>query len=185
MSSIPRVIDLVVAHDLCIGCGLCVPQCPHYALDMQWNEFGFLVPGLTGTCQNDTSCITVCPFNPFPEKEVRTEDELSAMYLKDSTSFHWKIGKYINIYAGYADEFRLTSSSGGIATFILSELLEQGAVDHIISVKESHNAGMYYEFAVSSTQEELLAASRTKYYPVTLSSVFSGIDALEGIGPPS
>jgi coenzyme F420-reducing hydrogenase beta subunit len=174
------VRELVVAQDLCIGCGLCVPQCPHHALDMQWNEFGFLVPGLIGTCENDTSCLTVCPFNPFPEKEVRTEDGLSAMYLKDSTSFHRKIGKYINIYAGYADELRLTSSSGGITTYILRELLEQGAVNHIFSVKESHHAGMHYEYALSSTQEDLLTASRTKYYPVTLSSVFSGIDALEG-----
>jgi coenzyme F420-reducing hydrogenase beta subunit len=147
---------------------------------MHWNEFGFLVPGLTGTCENDNSCVTVCPFNPFPEKEERTEDELSALYLKDSTEFHRKIGKYINIYAGYADDLRFTSSSGGLATFILSELLEQGAVNHVISVKESHNAGMHYEYAVSNTQEELLAASRTKYYPVTLSSVFSGIDVLEG-----
>jgi coenzyme F420-reducing hydrogenase beta subunit len=102
------------------------------------------------------------------------------MYLKDSTSFHRKIGKYINIYAGYADELRLTSSSGGITTYILRELLEQGAVNHIFSVKESHHAGMHYEYALSSTQEDLLTASRTKYYPVTLSSVFSGIDALEG-----
>lgn len=180
MNNIPKVIDLVVQNDLCIGCGLCTYKCPNKALEMKWNEFGFLVPELAGNCDCDGSCITVCPFNPYPEEEVKTENELAELILNDATNYHPKIGKYLGIYAGYSEEFRLTSSSGGIATFIFTDLLERKIVDHIFSVKESVTPGIHYEYAVSNNQQELLAASQTKYYPVTLSNVFSRLDELDG-----
>lgn len=177
---IPKVIDSVVNNDLCIGCGLCVYKCPNNALEMKWNKYGFLIPELTGNCDSDGSCISVCPFNPFPKKEVKTENDIAEFFLQENKHYHPKIGKYINIYAGYSNEFRLTSSSGGIATFIFTELLERGIVDHIFSVKESHKTGVYYEYAVSSSKEELLYASKTKYFPVTLGAVLPKIHELKG-----
>lgn len=180
MNNIPKVIDLVVNNDICIGCGLCTYKCPGKVLEMQWNNYGFLVPVLSGTCEADHSCLSVCPFNPYPEKEVQTENEISDIFLKDATLSHPKVGKYIGIYAGYTKEFRLTSSSGGIATFIFSELLEKGIINYIFSVKESNRQEFHFEYAISNNKQELLAASKTRYYPVTLSSVFSEIDELEG-----
>ena len=180
MNNIPKVIDLVVRNDLCIGCGLCTYNCQSKALEMQWNEYGFLVPALSKICNCDGICISVCPFNPYPEKEVKTENELADIYLKDATLFHRQVGKYLGIYVGYAEEFRLTSSSGGIATYILTDLLEKGIVDYIFSVKEASMTGVHYEYAISNNKKELLTASKTRYYPVTLSSVFSKIDELEG-----
>ncbi len=180
MNQIPKVIDLVVNNDLCIGCGLCTYKCPSKALEMQWNEHGFLVPSLSGTCSSDGACLTVCPFNPYPEKEVETENELADIFLNDTALSHPKIGKYKGIYAGYAEEFRLTSSSGGIATFVFTDLLERRVVNHIFSVKESSTPGVHYEYAISQNKQALLTASKTRYYPVTLSTVFSKIGELEG-----
>jgi coenzyme F420 hydrogenase subunit beta len=178
--NIPKVIDIVLKNDLCIGCGLCVYKCPSNALQMNWNEYGFLVPELANKCDQTGECISVCPFNPIPEKEVETENELADIFLNTSEKFHPKIGKYVGIYAGYSNEFRLTSSSGGIATYIFSEILKQGIVAHIFSVKESNESGIHYEYAISSSQEELLMASKTKYYPVTLGTVMPKIHELDG-----
>jgi coenzyme F420-reducing hydrogenase beta subunit len=147
---------------------------------MQFDSNGFLVPHLYGTCDGHGLCITVCPFNPYPAKEVETENELANIYLTDTTSFHPKIGKYHNIYVGHAEKFRMTSSSGGVATFILWDLLESGLVKHVFSVRESVTTGLDYEYAVVSNKDDLLASSKTKYYPVTLSSVFSRIDEIDG-----
>jgi coenzyme F420-reducing hydrogenase beta subunit len=180
MSNMPKVLDLVVKNDLCIGCGLCTYKCVNNALAMGWDDNGFLVPRLIDTCNSDGSCIIVCPFNPFPEKDVQTEDELSEMFLKDATLTHSKVGRYHGIYTGYADEFRLSSSSGGLATFICCEILERGTVNHVFSVKESSISGAPYEYNISSSRKELLTASQTKYYPVTLSTVFSKINELDG-----
>ena len=174
-----KVIDQVVSNDLCIGCGMCVYSCPNQALEMKWDNYGFWAPRLTGDCDSEGKCISVCPFNPYPEKEIKTENELSSLFLNNANKYHPKIGKYNGIYAGYANEFRLTSSSGGIATYIFIQLLEKGIVDHIVSVKESQLEGIHYEYAVSTTKEELLNASKTKYYPVTLGNVMPKINKLE------
>lgn len=180
MNNIPKVIDLVVKNDLCIGCGLCIYKCPNKALEMKWDEFGFLIPALNGNCDLMGDCITVCPFNPFPEKEVETENELAELFLNKAIFHHPKIGKYQGIYAGYANEFRLNSSSGGLATYIFSELLERGIVDYIFSVKESLTSESHYEYSISNTKQELLQAAKTKYYPVSLSTVFLKINAFQG-----
>lgn len=180
MNCTPKIIDIIVKNDLCIGCGLCTYQCPSKALEMKWNEYGFLTPNLMGTCDNDGSCISVCPFNPFPIEEVKTEDELATIFLNDASMHHPKIGKYSSLHIGYSNEYRMTSSSGGIATYILIKLLEMKIIDCVISVKESTNNGIHYEYAISKSKEEITSGSKTKYYPVTLANVFSLIDKIEG-----
>ena len=180
MKNIPKVIDLIVNSDLCIGCGICVYKCPSKALDMKFNKSGFLVPELVGACNHDATCITVCPFNINPKAEIETENELSDIFLNDTEKSHPKIGKYKNIYAGYSEEHRLTSSSGGIATFVLTDLLEREIVNHVFSVKKGTDSGVHYEYAISSNKNELLKSSKTRYFPVTLASVFSQLDKLEG-----
>jgi coenzyme F420-reducing hydrogenase beta subunit len=180
MNNVPKVIDLVVNNDFCIGCGLCTYQCPTKALEMKWNEDGFLVPALSGTCDNGGSCLDVCPFNPYPKKEVQTENELADIFLHGTTTNYPKVGKYVGIYAGHADEYRMSSSSGGIATYVLVDLLEKGIVNHVFTVKESDVPDVHYDYTISNNKQELLASSKTKYYPVTLSGVFSKIEELDG-----
>jgi len=180
MCNIPRVLDLVVKNDLCTGCGLCVYKCPGKALEMTWSVHGFLVPKLTGHCDHNGDCLEVCPFNPYPKEVVKTEDELATSFLKTATQFHHKIGRYVGIYAGYSKEFRKSASSGGIATYVLVELLSRGVVNHIISVRESTHSDDHYEYATCHRKEDLLSSSKTKYFPVTLSTVLNEINSLDG-----
>lgn len=180
MAHVPKVISEVVTQDLCIGCGLCTYKCPSGALKMDWNDYGFLIPKLVNDCNDNGDCLTVCPFNPYPEKEIKTEKEIAEKFLKDKIFHHPQIGNYKGIYAGYANEYRLTSSSGGMATYVSSELLKEGYINHILSVKESRKPGQYYEYAISSSEDELLASSKTRYFPVTLDSVLKEIKHLNG-----
>lgn len=175
-----NIIDNVINNDLCIGCGICVYMCGSKALEMHWNEYGFLVPKLIGKCTSNNSCVNVCPFYPFPKKMVETENKIADIFINDSNFYHPKIGKYIGIYAGYAKEFRLTSSSGGIATFVFSQLIKNGFVEHVFSVIESTKPDTLYEYSVCNSMEELIKASKTKYYPVTFASVFNKIHELPG-----
>lgn len=173
----PNVIDHVVNQDLCTGCGACVYQSGS-AYSMQWNDEGFLVPTLTDESATLKGDISVCPFNPWPEEEVRTEDELAKKFLNDAPNFHPKVGKYYNTYAGYSEQFRLTSSSGGLATFILTELLEQKIVDAVISVGEGANN--HYEYKLIRTSEELLGSSKTRYFPVTMAEALTQLKTFDG-----
>lgn len=175
-----KVIELVVENDLCIGCGVCISQCPNQALKMTWNSYGFLIPEVKDSCDSNGDCLQVCPFNPFPKDEIKTENEVANIFLSNAKKSHQKIGKFENIYAGYSEEFRLNSSSGGLGTYISTKLLENNIVDYVFSIKPSSESGSFYQYSISSTKSEILSASKTRYFPVTLSTVFSELDKLDG-----
>ena len=67
-----------------------------------------------------------------------------------------------------------------MATYICAELLEKKIVDHVFSIKEASEPGTHYKYAVSSTKADLLIASKTRYFPVTLATVLTEIDNLKG-----
>lgn len=182
-----NIFDNVVKQDLCTGCGACLFRAQSNEWKMDWNKEGFLVPTLkNGESRINKDAINVCPFNPYPADEVRTEDELANLFLKEAPHHHPKVGRYYNTYAGYSEKYRLTSSSGGLATYILNELFEQQIIDAVITVAEGE--GKHYEYKLIRRKEDLLATSKTKYYPVTMVEAlnelkdFDGKVAVVGIG---
>lgn len=180
MTSKPQVIVQVVDNDMCTGCGLCTYKCSSNTLSMGWNKEGFLVPELTGSCDNDAVCISVCPFNPLPLEPVKDETALAEIFLTEGTQTEEKLGRLIGIYAAYSNEFRETSSSGGIATYVFDQLLDKGIIDHVFSVRSPNESGPHYEYKVASNKTELRDSAKTKYYPVTLATVLPELEKLEG-----
>lgn len=180
IKQVAPVISRVVANDMCVGCGACVAVCSTDSLKMQWNEDGFLVPMLAGECGHDGSCIKVCPFNPEPSDDVRTETEIAAQFLTDAPYIDKNIGRYFSTYVGYAEEYRKTSSSGGLATYIAANLLKSGVVDHVLAVLPGANDGDHYSYQIASSPDDLLSASRTRYFPVTADSVLKSLAELKG-----
>jgi len=84
------------------------------------------------------------------------------------------LGYYSDIYAGYVRTggYRANSSSGGLATWLLIQLLEKGLVDGVIHVRPSSGAdGILFKYAISRTVEEIRAGSKSRYYPMDLSEV--------------
>ena len=109
---------------------------------MIWNNEGFLVP-LLGKSSTQDKMIKVCPF----AIQQKDEDELGELFLKQpETQYHDKIGYYYGLYAGYSKQFRETSSSGGIATYVFNALLEQKIVDYLFIVKEVDGQYAYQFF---------------------------------------
>jgi coenzyme F420 hydrogenase subunit beta len=180
MVSKPQVISQVVDNDLCIGCGLCTYKCPSDALSMKFNADGFLVPELVGSCDSGGGCIDVCPFNPKPLEVVKDETAIADIFLSDGTEKHDRLGRLIGVYAAHSNEHRKTSSSGGIATFILGKLLNSDAVDHVFSVRSLAGSDSHYQYMVASNKQELISSAKTKYYPVTLATVLPELEKLEG-----
>lgn len=178
----PKVISQVVDQDLCTGCGICVTECATNSISMGWNADGFLVPKVTeNNCSDDSKCINVCPFNPFPKKEVKTEDELSSIFQKDENlKTDLKIGKYDKTYVGYSKEYRKTSSSGGLATYFLSQLFDRNIVDAVVVVNYTDNASQFYNFKLIKSKEDLLKGSKTRYYPVSLEGAMVELDCFDG-----
>jgi coenzyme F420-reducing hydrogenase beta subunit len=168
-------IKTIVDQNLCTGCGICVSEDPAN-LKMEWDEYGFLVPHQFNS-SNSTKGIKVCPFNPSPEEEVKDEDKLADIFLKTATNKDSQIGKYINTYVGFSNEYRITSSSGGIATYIFEQLLKLKIVDYLYIVKEVDGT---YEYQLFEDFNNIREISKTRYIPVTLDKLFNQINLIDG-----
>lgn len=145
---------------------------------MREDKDGFLTPHLEDTPASDKQqMLKVCPFNPQPAALVRDEDSLAKIYLHDTLHIDKQIGHYNNLYVGYSCEFRETSSSGGIATYLFKSLLERKDVTSIFIVVE--NSGQYqYQFFDNVNQ--ITKLSKTRYIPVTMEDLFDKIDEING-----
>ncbi|NMU82100.1 coenzyme F420 hydrogenase, partial [Vibrio parahaemolyticus] len=87
-------------------------------------------------------------------------------YIYDGIQKHdQQVGHYINTYVGYSQVHRQNSSSGGIATYFLEKLLEQGIVDHVVCVSRSGTEGEHYEYGVFNSVDKVRSSSKTRYYP--------------------
>lgn len=51
-------------HSLCTGCGMCLNLCPHYAINMKKDKYGFLYPNIDSEkCAGCELCRSKCPAN--------------------------------------------------------------------------------------------------------------------------
>ena len=163
----------IVKNDLCTGCGVCVSKST--SSSMVFDTYGFLVPD--DNLSLSTNAIHLCPFNPSPEEEVKDEDKIADIFLESTTHKDLEIGKYNSLYVGYASQYRLTSSSGGLATYVFEQLLLDHIVDYLFVVTEVNNQ---YQYQLFDSAHDIRKVSKTRYTPVTLSELFSILDKIEG-----
>ena len=172
----PHVIQEVVADDLCIGCGVCAGACPRRNLLMKWDSRGFLRPRAIGECPASCGvCVAVCPFGG----DVRDEDTIAEeLYAGgDAVKHSAEAGFWRAAYIGSVavGEYRERGASGGLASWVLCQLLERGAVDRVACVASTGEPECLFRFAVCDSPDEVRRCSKSAYYPVELSGVLRTI----------
>lgn len=157
-------IENVVQGGFCVGCGGCASVDSN--IEMTFTDYGTYKPILPSKPERKTDF--VCPFsNQGPH-----ENELGASI--DDTGHKDKLGIYTSLFVGHVtdEKQRLTSSSGGCATWLVSRLFETNLIDYVIHVKPGRD-GTLFEYAVSETIDECERGAKTRYYPVEASNVIS------------
>lgn len=98
----------VCSHNDCTGCSACASICPHHAISMVADEWGFKRPQIQSSlCIDCGSCRKVCPALNKPERKERLKDEeFYAAYHKDEV-------------------IRMGSSSGGAFSALASAILKR------------------------------------------------------------
>jgi len=174
-----NVIDEIVKNDLCIGCGICAAICPQKNLEVQYNIYGEYNPCKNKDCSPECGlCLQICPFNSSNENETKLGTKIygdieGIKYLPET-------GYYIESYAGYSNEFRQSSASGGMATWILTKLLREKLVDYVICPIPQENPEKLFDFEILSDTNSVKAASGSVYYPVEMSQVIQKILEIPG-----
>ena len=162
----PTVVSEVAARRLCIGCGACVALCPKERLELRWTDHGTyeVAEEADVPCSPQCArCLSTCPFGAGNADE----DELARNSFGSQPDLGTDpaAGCFLRCFVGHSarGEQRRSGSSGGVASWFLSELLRRDVVDRVGCVVPCAEA-----------------ASRSAYYPVELSAVLREIIKTDG-----
>ena len=169
---ITTLLDTVVDGGYCSGCGACAAVTDS-SLEMKFDSYGRFQPTeKPSQIALDSNVLEVCPFSDRSENE----DLIGRELFGSDCVHHDRIGYHLHTYAGYVVEpgFRDRGSSGGMGTWILYELFNQGLIDRVIHVKQhqpSDRDPSLFRFEISNSIEEINRGAKSRYYPVELSEV--------------
>lgn len=168
----------IVDAGMCIGCGSCVAQSGVPQVKMDFDNFGHLKPyGPDDWYEKPSSqIVNTCPFSPA----AVNEDELARELFPDPAQKNISAGHFQNAYVGYVNqaELRAKGSSGGMTTWVATELLRNDLIDAVVHVVPSESPdedGSFFHFSISRTVEQILQGAKSRYYPTELSNVLAVI----------
>ncbi len=163
-------IEETVERGMCIGCGTCTAV-TRGAIPLQLNRYGMYSASLSGATEEQTRLAsTVCPFSD----EAPNEDELGTPTAEgNALPTDPRVGHYGRIFTGRhsSEDYLMGSSSGGLTSWLLQQLLDRGLVDAVIHVGRDGSDGRLFEYMISDAGESIARQRKSQYYPTTLRDV--------------
>lgn len=171
----PGEVEKVINGGFCIGCGACAFASRHYEVGL--NDFGALEARQSDPLAREVGFALddICPFSA-----VENESSLADEIFSTALNFDERVGKFEDIYIGSVsnEKHRTSSSSGGLISWLLCEMLNEGAIDGVVHVRPSDSVegiSTAYQYAISSTPEEIRLGAGSKYYPVSFEGVLKDV----------
>lgn len=169
-----RSLSKIVDGGLCHRCGSCVGICPTGVLGVDREDYP-AVKNLSA-CTDCDLCVKVCPGDEFDIHEAyrKTFSEDA-----DVTSTH---GHFVDSFISYATDplIRERSTSGGLVTGILLNLLRRGEIDGAVVIVSDSEQLWKGKSIVARTEEEILSAMKSKYAICPTNAAFSEIRETPG-----
>jgi coenzyme F420-reducing hydrogenase beta subunit len=180
---IPVSPQEIIRSDLCIGCGSCVAQAERAGLQMKFDRYGQYKPSGSPDWLRTPSALfsRICPFSPL----AKNEDELAAESFPAAESHTPFIGRFQAAYVGHVAEenFREWGSSGGMVSWVATELFRKGLIDgvaHVVATSNPQKEERFFRYQISRTEQEIRHGAKSRYYPVELSEVIQTIRSIPG-----
>lgn len=150
-------IQIVVANELCFGCGTCNEVCPSKAIRMEFGSMGRLLPVVDDSlCTQCGLCSKLCPGIDITGA---LSEKIEATLLGDI--------KEVLMGRSADDETFNNSQSGGSITETLAFLFDEGKIDAALVVSQVNHVAKY---RVVTSKQELLECQTSQYTPVDLIS---------------
>lgn len=169
----------IVEGGYCIGCGVC--RSVDSEISIRLTEQGmYQADSVNASPDKLQDVLKVCPFS----NSGMNEDELGSEYFGECDNRDPRVGYYNALYAGHveAGDYRARGASGGVISWLCCELLERGLTDYVLHVKPARRDtdGCLFKYGISETPGEVLAGSKSRYYPVELSKVLAEVKKRPG-----
>ncbi len=170
LRSLAKIID----GGLCHRCGSCVGICPTGVLGLDKEDY----PAVhnVSACTDCDLCVKVCPGDEFDIREAYGKQfDIEA----DVTSTH---GHFVDAFISYSTDpdIRERSTSGGLVTAILLNLMRRGEIDGAVVIVSDSEQLWKGKAIVARSREEILSAMKSKYAICPTNSVFGEIRSIPG-----
>jgi coenzyme F420-reducing hydrogenase beta subunit len=173
----------IINSGLCIGCGSCVAREVAHQPEMKFDDDGQLKPAGSNQWITHSSIefTQTCPFSPH----AKNEDQLASQLFPAVAQADQAIGRFQTAYVGHVaeEDFRVQGSSGGMVTWVATELLRQGLIDgvaHVVATEDPQAQGKYFEYRISHTEDEIRKGAKSRYYPIEMSAILKTIREVPG-----
>lgn len=164
-------VEEILASGTCSGCGACaVAEPTSYTMDKGAN--GIFLP-TTIKSDSKVNAARVCPFS---SKLLVDRKSIGAAKAGPSRNTQNLLGSYVYLGAGriLSDEV-WSSSSGGLTTWLLCQLLENGLVDGVIHLGNGSSSSSLFEYSVSRSVSEVHSKRGSKYFASTFQEVMERV----------
>ncbi|GAA4374156.1 Coenzyme F420 hydrogenase/dehydrogenase, beta subunit C-terminal domain [Agromyces bauzanensis] len=162
-------IEAVLQRGMCVGCGGCALAAGPVRVAL--NSRGVYQADLSElTPAQRANASRVCPFSD----DAADEDVLAGEQFA-SLPRHPALGRHLGAYAGRsARPGRLESSSGGLTSLLLEELLRRGLVDGVIHVGRSDGDALF-AYRVSRSAQDVRAVKGSVYSATSFAEVLAAV----------
>lgn len=163
-------IEEVVARDMCIGCGACV-LASDGAVTVSLGPTRTYAAQLDDASPSEVRAASrVCPFSD----ESPNEDALSAPHPDGSMVRDPHLGTFRSTFGGRVadDRYLSGSSSGGLTSWLISELISTGRVDAAIVVGPQDDHDEHFAYEVVDGQR-VRATRKSHYYASTMADALT------------
>lgn len=143
---------MICKKEACTGCYACYNVCPKHCISMKEDEFGFFRPTIQEeNCIHCDLCRKTCPAN---QKQLPLKTPIDAFAS-------WSLD----------DDLRISSTSGGVASILASEILDQGG--------SVFGAAIMDDFSVCHIQvtekSDLVRLKGSKYVQSKIGTIFADV----------
>lgn len=165
------LVSDVLSRDMCIGCGAC-SVATDGAIPVTFTSIGlWQASAADATARDLAAADQVCPFSDA----AKNEDALSYPERGAASELPHDpvLGHFSMVLAGRRtdDQALESSSSGGMTSWLLEQLLAEGYVDGVLHVSSSSETSRLVDFTTASHTEDIRRARKSQYHSVTLAEV--------------
>lgn len=161
----------VVDAGVCVGCGACSVITRGH-IPMQVNRYGMWEADPSDALPLSQELGSrVCPF----ADESPNETVIASAQYSDLPQ-HALVGRHLSAFAAqvHDDDYLEGSSSGGLTSWLLLQLLERDLIDGVLHVGAGNGDGLF-AYVVSQTPKELKARRKSIYYSTSMAEAMLSI----------
>ena len=162
------MLQKIIDHGLCCGCGTCISFCPSKCISIVEMPYGLLEAKINGGCIECGICSKVCPqltYKIFKNEQINKSNEFEEnAYLINAL----------------APNLKMNCQTGGFVRGILAFLFETNKIQGVLSLSSAPKNPLRPESSLLTSVSDIINMPRSEYVPVSLNHNLNNLVNFKG-----